>query len=64
VAAKHEEMILCRQKSISWFLFFPFLLNGKQSEQFLRMRDINLSAAIYNMLVTAVAKCLKYIFVA
>lgn len=46
------------------FLFFPFLLNGKQSEQFLRMRDINLSAAIYTVLVTAVAKCLKYILAA
>lgn len=46
------------------FLFFPFLSNGKQSEQFRRMRDINLSAAIYTVLVSTVSKCLKYVFAA
>lgn len=46
------------------FLFFPFLSNGNQSERFLRMRGINLSAAIYTVLVTTVSKCSKYVFAA
>lgn len=66
-----EGQLLRRRKWVSAgtnllpvFLFFPFLPNGKQSEQFLRTRDINLPAAIYNVLVTTVSKCLKYTFTA
>lgn len=58
--ATAEGQLLSRRKWVSAgtnllpvFLFCPFLSNGKQSEQFLRMRDINLSAAIYTVLVTA-----------
>lgn len=69
--ATAEGRLLSRRKWVSAgtnllpvFLFFPFLSNGNQSERFLRMRGINLSAAIYTVLVTTVSKCSKYVFAA
>lgn len=57
--ATAQGQLLSRRKWVSAgtnllpvFLFFPFLSNGKQSEQFLSMRDIILSAAIYTVLIT------------